>query len=278
MMMQALRSQARLSPHESRAGCSLNAKRAQAHKGARCRALTTRLNAQPLVYASAMKDDFLGKLSREINSTAEDRLLVSETLPKVEASNPTTNPAYSTLLDGEWELIYSGGVSPGPVPSPTREIALLMYAGGFTPGMFLMSVASKMPGEVLRLTNVKVTIDSQTSSATALSTATLFGSEYELSLKNTLEAESALRLRETYTQAVVAGNEVALPDALKWERLLFVTYLDETMMVVRDESGAPDVLVRTTAPASSPSVAVEVEVDDDFVKVDGNIKMTEYDA
>eukprot|EP00959_Pyramimonas_sp_CCMP1952_P229397 4796467-Pyramimonas_sp.AAC.1 len=169
-----------------------------------------------------MKDDFLRNLSREINSNAQDRLLVSEILPQVEASNPTTNPAYSTLLDGEWEVIYSGGVSPGPVPSPTREIALLMYAGGFTPGMFLMSrfatqswgwaldtvsgherdrtntyltiaqargafecrsayaasstqVASKMPGEVLRLTNAKVTIDSQTSSATAVSTATLFG-------------------------------------------------------------------------------------------------------
>jgi len=280
--MYAVRSQARLSPQ---VGCiSLNAKSAKTSQVARkarvsrCRA---RSLAQPVVHASAMRDEFLGKLSREINSTAEDRLLVSETLPKVEASNPTTNPAYSTLLDGEWELIYSGGVSPGPVPSPTREIALLMYAGGFTPGMFLMSVASKMPGEILRLSNVKVTIDSQTSSATAISKATLFGSEYELSLMNSLEAESALRLRETYTQANVGGNEVTLPDALKWERLLFVTYLDETMMVVRDETGAPDVLMRTSLPASTSSDALTVEVDvgeDDFVKVDGNIKMTEYDA
>jgi len=71
------------------------------------------------------------------------------------------------------------------------------------------------------------------------------------------------------------------PDALKWERLLFVTYLDETMMVVRDETGAPDVLMRTSLPASTSSDALTVEVDvgeDDFVKVDGNIKMTEYDA
>lgn len=232
-----------------------------------------------MVYASAMKDDFLGRLSRSQAPTAQDRLLVSEMLPQVESSNPTTDPAYSTLLDGEWELIYSGGVSPGPVPSPTREIALLMYAGGFTPGMFLMSVASKVPGDVLRLSNVKVTIDSQTSSATAKSTATVFGSEYELSLKNTLEPESALRLRETYTDAVMAGREVALPDAMKWERLLFVTYVDSTMLVVRDETGAPDVLVRMAPPASEAAVTeVEVEVDEDFVKVDGNIKVTEYDA
>jgi|AntRauMFilla1563_2_1112583.scaffolds.fasta_scaffold214487_1 hypothetical protein len=35
-------------------------------------------------------------------------------------------------------------------------------------------------------------------------------SEYELSLKTTLEAESALRLRETYTDAILAGRQVAL--------------------------------------------------------------------
>jgi hypothetical protein len=94
-----------------------------------------------MVYASAM-DDILGKLSRETTPTVQDRLLVCEMLPHLEAKNPTTNPAYSPYLDGEWELIYSGGVSPGPVPFPTRELSLLMYAGGFTPGMFLMSVSA----------------------------------------------------------------------------------------------------------------------------------------
>jgi len=242
-----------------------------------------------MVYASAM-DDILGKLSRETTPTVQDRLLVCEKLPQLEAKNPTTNPAYSPYLDGEWELIYSGGVSPGPVPFPTRELSLLMYAGGFTPGMFLMSVANKVPGGALRLTNPKITIESQMSSATAKVTASAFGSEYELSLKTTLEAESALRLRETYTEAIVAGRQVALPDMLKWERLLFVTYLDARLMVVRDETGAPDILLRTspntqppigsTAPSSNVSSReVEVEDDDDnFVQVQGSIKTTEYDA
>ena len=60
----------------------------------------------------------------------------------------------------------------------------------------------------------------------------------------TLEAESAVRLKETYTAVKAAGQDVALPAALAYSRVLFVTYLDDDLLVVRDATGVPEVLVR----------------------------------
>jgi len=90
--------------------------------------------------AMSFPAELVEALSGEAAPTAADRLLVSERLTTLEAGCAIEDPAFSPLLDGEWEVVYSGGVSPGPVLSPTREIALLMYAGGFTPGNFLLSV------------------------------------------------------------------------------------------------------------------------------------------
>ena len=59
---------------------------------------------------------------------------VSELLVKMEAKNPTEEPATSALLNGVWDVAYQG-YAPGPLPSPTRPLALALYAGGFTPGV-----------------------------------------------------------------------------------------------------------------------------------------------
>ena len=37
---------------------------------------------------------------------------------------------------------------------------------------------------------------------------------------------------------------LTLPPALKYKREIFVTYLDEEVMVVRDENGGPEILLR----------------------------------
>ena len=59
---------------------------------------------------------------------------VSELLVKMESKNPTAEPATSALLNGVWDVAYQG-YAPGPLPSPTRPLALALYAGGFTPGV-----------------------------------------------------------------------------------------------------------------------------------------------
>ena len=60
------------------------------------------------------------------------RAQINEILYKLEALNPTSAPARSSLLNGQWELKYSGGyVSEGALDSPTRQIALFLYSGGY---------------------------------------------------------------------------------------------------------------------------------------------------
>jgi hypothetical protein len=53
------------------------------------------------------------------------------------------------------------------------------------------------------------------------------------------------RITETYESVTlpVAGT-VAIPEPLRYSRDLFITYLDEELLVVRDGSGVPEVLVR----------------------------------
>jgi hypothetical protein len=48
----------------------------------------------------------------------------------------------------------------------------------------------------------------------------------------TLEAESDVRLKETYTAVRALGqSSVTVPAALAYSRLLFVTYLDDDLLV-----------------------------------------------
>lgn len=231
-----------------------------------------------------MKDSMLSQLSGQTTPTSEDRLLVSELLTKVEASSPEETPAYSPMLDGTWEVIYSGGISPGPIPSPTREIALLMYAGGFTPASFFLSMGSKLPESLLHLNKPSLTITPAQPRATAAVTATAFGQKQEIMLRSDLEIQSATRLRETYNEAEIAGRVLSLPDVLKWERDLFITYLDATTLVVRDETGSPDIFVRKSA--IPPNEVFEEDLvpeqivieDDNFIDMPTpDMKTTEYE-
>ena len=81
---------------------------------------------------------------------------------------------------------------------------------------------------------------------------------------------------------------VSQPDPLKWERNLFITYLDETTLVVRDETGSPDIFARKSAAPvdavfeedlSSETLLPEVpqESMDDFIDVPSDIKTTDYE-
>jgi len=87
-----------------------------------------------------LKEKLLVVTSGGLGVTNEKRVDVSELLPKLEALNPTPSPTTSEDLNGTWQFLYTGGITPGFVPSPTRPIALLMYAGGFTIGQFGLEV------------------------------------------------------------------------------------------------------------------------------------------
>lgn len=53
-----------------------------------------------------------------------------------------------------------------------------------------------------------------------------------------------MRMRETYEKVSVMGREQGIPKQLQYARDLYITYVDEDLLVVRDASGVPEILVR----------------------------------
>ena len=176
---------------------------------------------------------------------AANRVAVNEVLSQLEQLNPTPAPAVSPLLCGDWDFKYVGTISPGPVPSPTREIALLFYAGGYSPGKFALELAAKLPGQVVKVDpELTLSISTDQPRGKVSCAVTALGSRQEVMLRTSIEPETDIRLRETYMDVEVAGRDVSLPSQARYERTLYVTYLDDELMIARDETGTPDVLMR----------------------------------
>jgi len=72
----------------------------------------------------------------------------------------------------------------------------------------------------------------------------VFGQSSDVVVRADLDVESGVRFLETYRDVTVAGQKVDVPEALRYSREMFVTYVDEDILVVRDGSGVPEVLVR----------------------------------
>lgn len=79
--------------------------------------------------------------------TEETRTAINEALYKLEALHTrTSDPAVSPLLNGVWQLRYVGGyASQWALPSPTRQLALFLYSGGYSPGIFALGLAQNLP-------------------------------------------------------------------------------------------------------------------------------------
>lgn len=176
----------------------------------------------------------------------ETRAKINEALLKLESMNPTESPAYSPLLNGVWSLKYAGGYdSEWALKSPTRQIALFLYSGGYSPGLFALSLASSLPTALVEVGDLKISISREQPRVEANIDVKLFGgSANEVSVKAALEVQSDVRLNETYESASLLGQAVDLPQAVQYSRDLYITYLDEDVMVIRDGSGVPEILMR----------------------------------
>ena len=87
----------------------------------------------------------------------EVRSKITEALLKLEAMNPTPEPANSPLLNGVWSLKYAGGYdSEWALQSPTRQIALFLYSGGYSPGIFALSLASTLPSSFVETGDLEI--------------------------------------------------------------------------------------------------------------------------
>jgi PAP_fibrillin len=190
--------------------------------------------------------DLMPELGME--ASEETRSQINEVLLKLEALNPTEDPALSPLLNGVWELRYAGlYTSAGALGafSPTRQLALFVYSGGYSPGLFALELASKLPSQLVSVGSLDITISRaqpRVEGKVHVNSA-LFG-ENSVSVKSKLEVVSSIRLRETYESATVLGRQIELPEFARYSRELYVTYVDEDLLVVRDGSGVPELLVR----------------------------------
>jgi len=194
---------------------------------------------------TSIMDYLPSTLSNSGEITAEDRASINESVLKLEALNPTEDPVYSPLLNGVWNLRYAGGYSESKIPSPTRDLALFLYSGGYSPGLFALSLAQKLPAALVELGDLEISISRSQPRIEAKMDVQLFGgSEDAIEVKARLQEDSGLRFTETYESASVLGQTIDLPDALQYSRDLYVTYVDEDILVVRDGAGVPEILTR----------------------------------
>jgi len=175
------------------------------------------------------------------------RAKINEALLNLEAMNPTKNPTSSPLINGVWSLLYAAGYSPEwALPSPTRDLALFLYSGGYSPGLFALSVAQKLPAALVEVGDLEIIISRNQPRIVAIVNLKFLGgqSKSEVSVTANLEVKSTMRFSEVYESASAFGRKIEIPSQLKYSRELFVTYVDEDMLIVRDASGIPEVLVR----------------------------------
>jgi hypothetical protein len=187
--------------------------------------------------------DLLPSTLGEVDS--DTRSAINEALYSLEALNPTVNPTMSPLLNGVWELRYVGGyTSDWALPSPTRQLALFLYSGGYSPGVFALGLAQKLPSALVDVGDLEISISREQPRIEASISVSLLGSESDVKVTARLETLSGVRLRETYEAATVLGRDVEIPKQLQYQRELYVTFVDDELLVVRDGSGVPEVLVR----------------------------------
>jgi len=195
------------------------------------------------------KDALISMLLDGLAISSERRADVSEQLLLLERTNPTPKPTTSSLLNGVWELKFAGAPGPGLLDSPTRELALAIYATGYSAGS-LLQLLDKLPTPI----SASITLDSATVTITSKEVGqpratsdvqlTVFGSPQMLKLRSNLWQVSSVRLREELVEAEALGQRMLLPGPLARTRQLFITYLDDELLVIRDESGVPDILMR----------------------------------
>lgn len=217
------------------------------------------------IAAKANLMDFLddGGLAEEVQRPEgkPTRGRLDEAIVELERLTPTWDPVYSDLIDGKWTVKYSGSFAPGLLSSPTRELALFLYSGGFSAGSALSSFATGFWGQNIGFSvpQKTVTIDG--------------GRDVEASadidfngLKSTIKYNAELlplsgsRMSEEI-MTVDLGEPLGKQDApFELRRSILVTYLDEDVMIVRDESGVPEVLVRVLS-SQEPEVPVMIAED-----------------
>ena len=120
--------------------------------------------------------------------------------------------------------------------------------GGYSPAMFALELAQKLPKFLFDFdeeSGLEISISrNQPRVEGSVRLKVLGGEPQTVSVKCRLETLSDIRIREVYESATVLSNEVEIPAMLQYTRDMYVTYVDEDILVIRDGSGVPELLVR----------------------------------
>lgn len=113
---------------------------------------------EPTVSESIVSSIFDDLPEGLVTSVSKDtRAKINEAILKLESMNPTEEPTMSPLLNGIWSLRYVGGYDDDwALKSPTRQLALFAYSGGYSPGTFALSLASSLPAGLVDVGELEI--------------------------------------------------------------------------------------------------------------------------
>lgn len=223
---------------------------------------------------SSLKESLLSAIGFETLSSmpSESRQMeLNEKILALSSSNPTTEPTSSEMLNGKWDVIFAGSPAMGITDSPTRQIALALYATPLSPSVIAQGLA-KLPFNLASLGDLAITISPAEMGqprVTAETSITLMGGTSQpVVIRSNLQSETGVALREEFMDVEAFGQKNDLPGPLALSRSLYVAYLDEDLLILRDDTGLPSVLRRADKFISSSTSSYDgplVDDDDDGV-------------
>ena len=168
------------------------------------------------------------------DSSTMTRSEVNEYVLALEKMNPTEDPAYSSLLNGVWEVVASGFGDP----------ALL--------GFQAIKAASKFGG-IVDASDIDLTISSLQPRVTAKSTISAGPAKVEFAVTTDLEILNGSKIKENYVSAKVGKVDLPISQVTSLSRELIITYLDQELCISRDQFGSPEILRRKGSPVPPAS-------------------------
>merc|ERR1711862_196048 len=97
--------------------------------------------------------------------------------------------------------------------------------------------AQKLPVSLVEVGDLEISISrSRPRIEAKVGVKLLGGAEDTVEVKARIEEDSVLRFTEIYESASALGQKVDLPEALQYSRSLYVSYVDEDLLVVRDDA------------------------------------------
>ena len=152
--------------------------------------------------APSLKEKLLTAIGSDSLATAaslDKQMELNELVLALSSAESTPEPARSTLINGRWDILYSGTPAAGLADSPTRLLALALYSAPLSPSVLAQGLA-RLPFNAASLGPLSVTISSveagQPRVTVDTSVTLLGGAEQKVALRANLSPRSGVAMRE----------------------------------------------------------------------------------